>query len=262
MLIVAVLFLLLWSTRSASASRTSRCPISTSFEEALPSIAGLTGSPILPGNRVEVLQNGDGFFPALLDDIAAARETHPPRDLRLVEGRDLRRVAEALAAKARQGVEVRLPLDAVGSNKGDDELFEDDGEGRRPDRLLPPLPPQDLGLFNNRTHRKIAIFDGRVAYVFGHGIAEEWTGHAQDERALARHRACASRARSSAPCRALRRELGGADGRGAGRGEVLPPPRRRRRRAGPHDGQLAPGRRLPAGAALQAGHRLAPRRSC
>jgi cardiolipin synthase len=44
-----------------------------------------------------------------------------------------------------------------------------------------PFRLGDLALLNNRTHRKLVVFDGRVAYVFGHGIAEEWTGHAQDK---------------------------------------------------------------------------------
>src|SRR4029079_15497113 len=41
---------------------------------------------------------------------------------------------------------------------------------------------RDLGLLNNRTHRKIAVFDGKIGYIFGHGIAAEWTGDAEDEK--------------------------------------------------------------------------------
>ena len=43
-----------------------------------------------------------------------------------------------------------------------------------------PLRVSNVGVMNNRTHRKTAVFDGRVAYVGGHGIAEEWTGNAED----------------------------------------------------------------------------------
>src|SRR5436305_391206 len=52
-----------------------RIPGLDSFEQALPSIAGMTRAAILDGNRVDVLQNGDGFFPALLQAIAAAEES-------------------------------------------------------------------------------------------------------------------------------------------------------------------------------------------
>src|SRR3712207_1220647 len=52
-----------------------KVPAIDSFEEALPSIAGMTKAIILEGNKAEILQNGDGFFPALLQSIANAKET-------------------------------------------------------------------------------------------------------------------------------------------------------------------------------------------
>ena len=179
--IVLGLVLLLWSARRERESHV-RVPDLRSFAEALPSIAGLTGSAILPGNRVEVLQDGDEFFPALFRDIESARETINIETYVWWEGEVCRRMAEALAAKARQGVEVRLTLDAVGSKKGDDELFEQMEKAGVKITRFHPFELQDLGLFNNRTHRKLAVFDGRVAHVFGHGIADEWTGQGQDEK--------------------------------------------------------------------------------
>jgi cardiolipin synthase len=152
------------------------------FEEALPSIANLTGSPIQAGNRVEVLQNGDGFFPRFFEDVAAARASIHLETYVWWEGEICERVANALAEKARQGVEVRLTLDAVGSNKGDDKLFEKMEKAGVKIAFFHPFKLQDLGLFNNRTHRKIAVFDGRIGYVFGHGFAEEWTGKGNDEK--------------------------------------------------------------------------------
>lgn len=180
-LILAGLVLILWSTRRERESHV-RVPDIDRFEEALPSIAGLTGSPIQAGNRVEVLQNGDQFFPALFADIEAAKESIHLETYVWWKGEICEQVANALAGKARQGVEVRLTLDAVGSNDGDDELFETMKKAGVRIAIFHPFQIQDIGLFNNRTHRKLAVFDGRVGHVFGHGFAEEWTGDGQDEK--------------------------------------------------------------------------------
>ncbi len=179
--IVLGLILILWSARRERESHV-RVPDIDRFEEALPSIAGLTGAPIQAGNRVEILQNGDQFFPALLKDIAAAKESIHLETYVWWKGEICAQVADALAASAGRGVEVRLTLDAVGSNKGDDELFEKMEKAGVHIARFHPFRIQDIGLFNNRTHRKLAIFDGRVGYVFGHGMAEEWTGNGQDEK--------------------------------------------------------------------------------
>ena len=181
LLILAALILIIWSTHRERESHV-KVPRIDRFEEALPSIAGLTGSPIQAGNRVEILQDGDGFFPRLLEDVAAAKESIHLETYVWWRGAICEQVANALAEKARQGVEVRLTLDAVGSNKGDEELFERMEKSGVRIAFFHPFLLQDLGLFNNRTHRKIAVFDGRIGYVFGHGFAEEWTGKGQDEK--------------------------------------------------------------------------------
>jgi cardiolipin synthase len=179
--IVIGLVLILWSARREHESHVHPKAIER-FAEALPSIAGLTGAPIQAGNRVEILQNGDQFFPALFKDIAAARESIHLETYVWWKGEICERVAEALAGKARQGVEVRLTLDAVGSQDGDRELFEKMKDAGVRIAVFHPFRIQDIGLINNRTHRKLAVFDGRIGYVFGHGIAEEWTGNGQDEK--------------------------------------------------------------------------------
>jgi cardiolipin synthase len=179
--IVVFLFVMIWSVLHERESHV-RVPDVGRFEEALPSIANLTGSPVLAGNTVQVLQNGDGFFPPLFEDIARARQTINLETYVWWKGEICKQVAEALAGKARQGVEVRITLDATGSHKGDDDLFDMMKEAGVKISLYHPFRLGDLALLNNRTHRKIAIFDGKVAYVFGHGFAEEWTGNGQDAR--------------------------------------------------------------------------------
>lgn len=179
-LVVVFLFIMIWSVLHKRQSHVT-VPRLASFEQALPAIANLGGSAVLPGNAVQVLENGDGFFPPFLTDIARARASIHLETYVWWRGEICDRIARALAAKARQGVEVRVTLDALGSHKGDDRLYDMMKKAGVKIAIYHPFRLRDLALLNNRTHRKLAIFDGRIAYVFGHGIAEEWTGNAQDK---------------------------------------------------------------------------------
>lgn len=181
-LLLVLLALWLYSAEREHNVRVRRVPDVDNFDEALPSIAGLTGGDILPGNRATLLQDGDQFFPALFADIAAARETIHIETYVWWKGEICDRVARALAARARRGVEVRLTIDALGATKMDRRLLKLMRDAGVEINRYHPIRAADLGLINQRTHRKVAVFDGRVGYLFGHGIAEEWTGHAQDER--------------------------------------------------------------------------------
>jgi cardiolipin synthase len=148
----------------------------------LPSLVGVTQSSLDPGNRIEVLQNGDGFFPLLFRDIAAARETVHIESYIWWDGAIARQLAQLLAQKAQQGVEVRLLVDASGGHKMSEEsetLMKSAGV-----RVVKFHPPRfaNLGRMNNRDHRKQMIIDGRIGYTGGYGIADEWTGHAQDKK--------------------------------------------------------------------------------
>jgi len=151
------------------------------FSALLPSIVGLTQSSLDPGNHVQLLENGDQFFPLLLRDIAAAKESVHIESYIWWKGAICGQIANALASKARQGVEVRLLVDASGGHKMDrnlEKLMVDSGV-----RLVRfhSFSLANLGRMNNRDHRKEAIIDGRIGYIGGYGFAQEWTGRAQDK---------------------------------------------------------------------------------
>ncbi len=141
--------------------------------------AGITEGAIDAGNRVEVLQNGV-YFDRLLEDIGAAKTSIHIETYVWWTGDICDRVADALATRGREGVEVRLLLDYAGSSIDHKlvTLMHDAGCDVR--RFHPPRI-RNIGRMNNRTHRKINIFDGRIGYVGGHGIAQEWTGNAEDK---------------------------------------------------------------------------------
>lgn len=158
-----------------------RVPDIQSFEEALPSIAGMTRAVILEGNSAEILQNGDEFFPALLESIRTARETIHFESYVWWKGRICEEVAEAFAQRAREGIEVRVMVDAIGGWQMKRRLRKLMQESGVKLRRYHPIRLIDLGQLNKRSHRKLAIFDGRHGYVCGHGISQKWTGHGQDK---------------------------------------------------------------------------------
>jgi cardiolipin synthase A/B len=147
----------------------------------VPSIVGVTQGNLDQGNKVEVLQNGDGFFPLLLRDIGAARETVHIESYIWWDGAMPHQIAELLAQKARQGVEVRLLVDASGGHKMKKETEELMTSAGVNVKRFHPLRFKNLGRLNNRDHRKEMIIDGRIGYIGGYGIADQWTGHAQDK---------------------------------------------------------------------------------
>jgi cardiolipin synthase len=176
---VAGLTLALWS---AERGRTVHLSVKNTgdFGALLPSIVGLTQSSLERGNRVQLLENGDAFFPLLLRDIAAARESIHIESYIWWTGAICDEVAAALAAKARQGVEVRLLVDASGGHKMDRKLRDQMLAAGCQVRVFHPVRFSNLGRLNNRDHRKEIVIDGRIGYIGGYGFAKEWTGNAQD----------------------------------------------------------------------------------
>ena len=144
------------------------------------SMGVLLGPAIVGGNRVTALQNGDEIFPAMLEAIRGAAQSISFETYIYWSGEVGREFAEALAERARAGVQVHVLLDWVGAGKMDDELLtlmEDAGV-----EVLKyhPLRWYNLGRLNNRTHRKLLVVDGRIGFTGGVGIADEWQGHAED----------------------------------------------------------------------------------
>jgi len=147
----------------------------------VPSIVGLTQSSLDKGNQVTLLQNGDQFFPPLLHDIATARESVHIESYIWWEGDICNELAKLLALKAREGIEVRLLIDASGGHKLDSTLETIMRDAGVQVRKFHPLRVSNLGRMNNRDHRKVMIIDGQIGYIGGFGIAKEWTGHGQDK---------------------------------------------------------------------------------
>jgi cardiolipin synthase len=148
-------------------------------DEFITTITGATGVPILPCNRVDVLNNGDEFYPVMLEEIARAQSSITIEAYIYWAGEIGRRFAEALAAKAGEGVPVKILLDAVGSATIGTEILETLEKGGCQLAWYNRIHWYTIGQFNHRTHRKSLIIDGCVGFTGGAGIADVWLGHAQ-----------------------------------------------------------------------------------
>jgi cardiolipin synthase len=140
----------------------------------------LLGPPLIDGNRVETLLNGDQIFPSMLQAIEGATQTINFETYIYWSGEVGRRFADALAKRARAGVKVNVLVDWVGSQKMDDDSIETMKQAGVDIRKYRPLRWYNLGRINNRTHRKLLVTDGRVGFTGGVGIADAWSGDAED----------------------------------------------------------------------------------
>jgi cardiolipin synthase A/B len=145
-------------------------------------MAGMTGMPLIEGNRLEIYNDGDQFYPTMLDAIESARYSVTMEQFIFWDGRVGRRFADVLAGKALEGVPVKLLADAVGSAMLGDEILRILEAGGCQLAWFRPIHWYTLNRANLRTHRKSLIIDGRVAFTGGAGLADHWLGTAANER--------------------------------------------------------------------------------
>jgi cardiolipin synthase len=127
--------------------------------------------PLLPGNRIEPLVNGDAAFPAMLEAIGQARRSVALETYIFDRDDAGLAFAQALGQAARRGVEVRVLVDAAGARYSLPSIL---GalrrEGVRHARFLPSTNLWHLMSLNLRTHRKLLVTDGRLGFTGGMNI--------------------------------------------------------------------------------------------
>ncbi|WP_312368444.1 cardiolipin synthase [Stenotrophomonas sp.] len=140
----------------------------------------LLGPGLVPGNKVTDLENGDEIFPAMLDAIRSARSTITFETYIYWSGTIGQAFADALAERARAGVKVKVMVDWMGSLKMENSLLQQIQDAGVEVHQYRPLKWYNLGRLNNRTHRKLLVVDGKLGFTGGVGVADQWSGHAQD----------------------------------------------------------------------------------
>jgi cardiolipin synthase len=134
-------------------------------------VGGVVGRPLLLGNRIDLLVNGDEAYPAMLEAIQHARQT--VSFVTYIFDRDEVGLAfaHALGEAARRGVEVRVLIDATGTRYSWPTILHTlRQEGVKYAQFLPSFALWHLMSMNMRTHRKILVADGRVGFTGGMNI--------------------------------------------------------------------------------------------
>ena len=136
------------------------------------------GAPLVHGNHIRLLRDGDENYPAWLEAIDSAKKTVHFENYIIRDDDIGERFADALIAKAKEGVPVRLLYDWMGAlTETGNAYWRRMQEGGVDVRCFnPPRFDSPLGWLS-RLHRKSLCVDGSVAYVSGLCVGRMWTGY-------------------------------------------------------------------------------------
>jgi len=142
-------------------------------------LEGLTGARVRGGNQLTVMRNGEALV-EMLAAISSAKATIDFSSYIYWPGRAADDFTEALAERARAGVDVNMVVDAYGSAKLHRDHLDRLGEAGVTVAMFRPPRWYALDKFNNRMHRRLLIVDATVGFAGGVGVADVWTGDAED----------------------------------------------------------------------------------
>jgi len=139
----------------------------------------INDSPLVLGNKVTLLQDGPATYVAMLDAIAGAQD-HINMETYIIEDDTMGQTfAQALMDKQRQGVQVNLIYDSVGSLGTPKPFFDELTQAGVAVLEFNPVNPLatrgKAWLINNRDHRKLLIVDGRTVFLGGINISNVYT---------------------------------------------------------------------------------------
>ncbi len=134
--------------------------------------------PVLRGSSAHILQNGDAFFPAMLEAIRNAKETVNFQCYIWESGEVSDQFIEAFSDAARRGVEVRVLIDWFGAIK-----FKKEDRGRLREagvklEFFRPLRWYNMVRVFKRSHQRAITIDGKVGFTGGAAVADKWVGNA------------------------------------------------------------------------------------
>ncbi|MBA2622167.1 MAG: cardiolipin synthase B [Chthoniobacterales bacterium] len=150
--------------------------------EFFPSALALSNPVPLEGSKIDLLQNGDQYFPAMLGAIRSAQKTINFAAYIFKSDGVGHQFRDALIERARAGVQVRVLLDGIGSgwslDNSDVRMMTDAGCKFA---YYHPVASWRMDRTNRRSHRRVMVVDGKVGFTGGAAFSDKWSGNAQDE---------------------------------------------------------------------------------
>jgi len=145
-------------------------------DEFVRAVGAFLDTPVARGGAIELLQNGDRFYPAMLDAIRDARDT-VNFGVYIFEPDEIgRRFLDAFIERSLAGIDVRLLVDGFGSFKLKKEHRRElQRAGVKVERFR-PFGLNNLVRVYRRSHRRAIVIDGRVAFTGGAAISKKWAG--------------------------------------------------------------------------------------
>ncbi len=152
-------------------------PLALGEPSFFPTLEAYSAAPILAGNRVDVLLNGEEIFPAQLDTVRRARRSITLAQYWFADGLVVRQLTDALAERCRAGVKTLVLMDAFGSLTMPAAYGTELREAGCRLVFFRPLNPLAVDRLNNRNHRRILVVDGVVGFSGGSGLSRQWMGN-------------------------------------------------------------------------------------
>ena len=137
-------------------------------------VGNVTSRPLLAGNLVQPLVNGDEAYPAMLEAIRRAEKSIVLLTYIFDNDSAGRQFLEALTDAINRGVEVRVLIDAVGSRYSHPPIWRLLKRNGVPVASFLPTFSTRLPSFNLRNHRKVMVVDGRIGFTGGMNIREDF----------------------------------------------------------------------------------------
>lgn len=149
-------------------------PAALSSPDFMHQLEALSGSVLEPHTHIEEIPNGVNFYAAEIKAISAAQKSINWEAYIFQKGEIAQHIMDALTERARAGVQVNLVLDGVGSLSTPKKFFNALRLAGGHVSWYHPVRFYNWPRANNRTHRELIVIDGKLAFVGGAGVSDQW----------------------------------------------------------------------------------------